>query len=197
MLKDERDDQIHVASERLILVEGKGSYDQYAKVYQVGEETWFAAAGDCRAATIACKALKKFIKKKKNFYADFGDYLYAQLSSKTNDPTFSFLIIHEGVVYQIEDDCSVIQTDGPWAIGCGCDYALGYMFNRRGTTQTVVEAVRAAIHYDVNCGGEIDFVTVSRASPQPQLDTQQSESDEDECSHSAPDTPPRIQAPSL
>lgn len=67
------------------------------------------------------------------------------------------VVIRDGIASACDWQCPYLYPSGtPWAWGSGADYALGAM----GCGASAMRGVQQAIRWDVNCGGEVDFVDV-------------------------------------
>lgn len=101
------------------------------------------------------------------FFLDFWKalhdrYPFVNDQSQGKDSPFgdldsSFLIASAGGLYKVSHDMDVCRFEQYYAIGSGSEYALGSMYSTWDELDAdgiADVAVRAAISYDVQCGGE-------------------------------------------
>lgn len=172
VMRDDQIGRVYMASERLAVDSAGGKfYLTKPKFVQIGD-WWFGTAGDVRADQIFCNTMQGWMGRKEvtaEFFMEAaGDKLTKAFADKANDSTrdFSGVAIRGGHVYLVEQSWEICECKGPWGVGSGASYALGYMHTRVATHATVLGALKTAIHYDSSCGGEIDvqeilFDTVS------------------------------------
>lgn len=68
----------------------------------------------------------------------------------------NYIIAIDDKLYQIQNDCSVIEIDSYTAIGSGSNEALACLHNNNGDVQeSVVNAVKSAIKNDIYVGGPV------------------------------------------
>ncbi|MEE8171190.1 MAG: hypothetical protein V3T70_11650, partial [Phycisphaerae bacterium] len=76
----------------------------------------------------------------------------------------SFLLANRHGLFGVSSNMEVTQYRHYHAIGCACDYAYGALhslYDRPLKAGAVARgAVAAAIHFDVNCGGAIELMTL-------------------------------------
>ena len=76
----------------------------------------------------------------------------------------SFLVANARGIYKVSQDASVCRFDKYYAIGSGCVYALGALYQIYDVEPDAAElarrAVKTAIEFDIYCGGEIDVFEV-------------------------------------
>lgn len=77
-----------------------------------------------------------------------------------------FLVCVNGEVFQISDDYCVMRIPKTgWAIGCGCQYALGCLHGLGesiGPSDRVTKAVEAACEYSWGCRPPVFFTTMEK-----------------------------------
>lgn len=65
-----------------------------------------------------------------------------------------------GKLYVVEGICfDVIEVNYPYALGSGSDYALGYLYKRKGK-DLAVKAVKAASYYDIATNDNVSHIDV-------------------------------------
>lgn len=76
---------------------------------------------------------------------------------------FELLIVTPGGVYQTHAAGELTSSSAVTAIGSGAPYALGYMYDRPITKDTLIAAVKAAAAYDEGTNTDVDvhFVATS------------------------------------
>ena len=76
----------------------------------------------------------------------------------------SFLVANSAGIYKVSQDVSVCRFDKYYAIGSGCVYALGALYqiydHESDPTALARRAVETAIEFDIYCGGVIDLFEV-------------------------------------
>lgn len=74
----------------------------------------------------------------------------------------NYIIAIDDKLYQIQNDCSVIEIDSYTAIGSGSNEALACLHNNSGDAQeSVVNAVKSAIKNDIYVGGPVIVTNTS------------------------------------
>ncbi|MHC4079945.1 MAG: Ntn hydrolase family protein [Planctomycetota bacterium] len=84
--------------------------------------------------------------------------------SPFGDLDASFLVANSTGIYKVSQDSSVCRFDKYYAIGSGCVYALGALYQiydqEHDAATLSRRAVETAIEFDIYCGGEIDLFDV-------------------------------------
>ncbi|MHC4416250.1 MAG: hypothetical protein ACYS0G_13290 [Planctomycetota bacterium] len=84
--------------------------------------------------------------------------------SPFGDLDASFLVANRHGIFKVSQDASVCRFDKYYAIGSGCVYALGALYQiynvDEDATQLARRAVETAIEFDIYCGGEVDVFEV-------------------------------------
>lgn len=184
VMRDEQIGRIYIASERLAVdTVGSKVYLTRPKYTQIGD--WiFGCAGDVRAEQVFIQAMTAWMNKSdvtaESFVTKAGDKLNKAFQEHTPEGhrSFSSVAIYGGHVFLVEESCEVTECLGPWAVGSGAPYALGFMHKRQPTKEAVLKAVEAAIHLDSSCGGPIDFCEIlfDTSSLRPRTNNPQLES---------------------
>ena len=75
-----------------------------------------------------------------------------------------FVVVNRNGIFQVDSDLTVTRFEKYLAVGSGDKYAYGALhtsYNRMRTArQIAMQAVEAAIHFDTNCGGDIECISV-------------------------------------
>lgn len=115
------------------------------------------------AKKLAAHIINKFIPELRQTFDDHG------YSTPTKDSgnhvaehSSTILVAAKGQIFCIDGDYSVMgETSGIYAIGTGCQYALGYLYNHRyqiphyplsGLETVAISALNAASHWDPHTG---------------------------------------------
>lgn len=81
----------------------------------------------------------------------------------------SFLIVSRQGVLHVAGNMNVTQFSRYYAIGSGCEYALGaasVLYGTDADSATICrKAVGAAIEFDIYCGGDIEIVELDQSAP--------------------------------
>ena len=76
----------------------------------------------------------------------------------------SFIVANKHGIFRVGSNLGVVECKKYWAIGSGSDFAFGALhclYDRRIDHRRIAEeAVRAAIHFDTHCGGEVELAEV-------------------------------------
>lgn len=85
-------------------------------------------------------------------------------SSPFADLDTNFLIANKSSIFLISDDLCVSSFNQFYAVGSGSEYALGALYTLYSkdldANQIAYEAVEAASHYDIYCGGKTTVLSV-------------------------------------
>jgi len=82
--------------------------------------------------------------------------------SPFGDLDASFLIVSPQGIFHVSGNMTVTEFARYYAIGSGCEYALGaasVLYGTEADSKTICrEAVEAAIEFNIYCGGDVDIV---------------------------------------
>ncbi len=170
------DSQTNFGSHR----EGAPNY-HCVKSLQVGE-AWVATTGWGLYANILedyCERRKAALTDERaifrffmRFWSDLHErYPFVNDQCQKDDPTpfgdldADFLIINPQGIFQVSSDMSVIELRQYGTIGSGSDYASGVLWSRYEDEDDPAalarQAVQAAIHFNIHCGGEVQMREVA------------------------------------
>ena len=106
----------------------------------------------------------RFWKRMRKDYSFVNDQPMEDDKSPFADLDASFLIVNGGGIFHVTGQMSVTRFSRYDAIGSGGPYALGALHTLYGEKLDALEIARrgcaAAVHFDVSCGGELDFFSV-------------------------------------
>lgn len=92
----------------------------------------------------------------------------ANKDSPFGDLDATFMVANGRGIFKVASDTNVSHFEKYYAIGSGCDYALGCLFATYDTDLDAASlarrAVETAINFDCYCGGEIDLFDVKEAT---------------------------------
>lgn len=126
-------------------------------------------AGRKRPPSLASRAsIFKFFMKLWDLLHDKYSFVNDQAHSDENSPfgdlDSSFLIVNRAGIFYVASDMSITQFEKYFAIGAGCDFAMGSLHalydGKAGAESLARSAVSAAIDFNATCGGEIDVMSV-------------------------------------
>jgi len=107
----------------------------------------------------------KFWKSLHDHYTFVDDKRDSDDESPFADIDASFLIVNTGGIFYVASDLSVTSFEQYFAIGSGANYSLGTLHGLYEKEHTAEElataAVKAAIAFDVYCGGEVDLTKIA------------------------------------
>ena len=106
-----------------------------------------------------------------SFFLKFWKQLHEKYSYVNDQPNekdspfgdldSSFLIVNSSGIYHVASDMSVTKFEKYFAIGSGCDYALGVvyaLYDELEAKELAKRAVDAAAHFNVYCGGPLNLI---------------------------------------
>lgn len=97
-------------------------------------------------------------------YAFVNDQCDDDERSPFGDLDASFIIAHDGGIFNISANMNITEFKEYYAIGSGADFALGALYSLYDSDLNAAElakkAVQTAMAFDLFCGGDIESLTI-------------------------------------
>lgn len=128
----------------------------FGKIFQVNDMTIGCAGSvaDIGLLRLYCKTHRPKEMERDyvlDWFVEFRDWANSKYKVNINDLSIHGILVYNKKAYTFYDFLDVVEVKSCDAVGSGMWLALGAMF----TGASAEEAVKAAIRYDMYCGGDV------------------------------------------